>query len=227
MCPNVKDSPSVNVVSGVSQGSVVGLLLFILYTSKLFHIVGRYIVYYADDTTIYAVILRPLSGSQLMEWLNEDFIAAINSLCLKWHLRLNPKKTKSMVVSRSRTIAPCYGNLTLDGAELEELTSLHIPGVTLDSKLTFETHLREVVSMAGRCLGLLRPAGKFCDCSRVPKSCFNVYVLPSLEYCASCGCRLIWVCWKVLFAVRKGFVRVSFVVRAHRRKVSALYVFAL
>ena len=59
--------------------------------------------------------------------LNQD-VAAIHSWCLKWHMRLNPKKTKSMEVSRSRTYASGYGDLTLDGAELEEIKSLRTLG---------------------------------------------------------------------------------------------------
>ena len=66
-----------------------------------------------------------------MESLNQD-LAAINSWRLKWHMRLHPKKTKFIVVSRSRTSAPGYGDLTLGGAELEEVHSLHIPRVTFD-----------------------------------------------------------------------------------------------
>ena len=60
---------------------------------------------------------------------------------LKWHMRLNSKRTKSMVVSRSRTIIPGYDDLTLGGAELKELKSLRILGVTLNFKLTFQIHL--------------------------------------------------------------------------------------
>ena len=45
------------------------------------------------------------------------------------------------MVSRSRTYAPGYGDLTLDGAELEEVNSLHIFGATFDSTFTLETHL--------------------------------------------------------------------------------------
>ena len=41
---------------------------------------------------------------------------------------------------------PGYGDLTLGGTELEKLKILHILGVTLDSKLTYEAHLREDVS---------------------------------------------------------------------------------
>ena len=118
-----------------------------------------------------------------MESLNKD-LAVINSWCLKWHMRLNIKKTKSVVVSRSRTIAPGYGDLSFDGTELEELKSLRILGVTLDSKLKFETHVREVGSKVARSLGVVRRAGKLLDCPRVLKSCFNAYVLFSLEYCA-------------------------------------------
>ena len=38
---------------------------------------------------------------------------------------LNPRKTISMEASRSRTIVPGYGNLTLGGAELEEEKSAY------------------------------------------------------------------------------------------------------
>ena len=52
---------SVNVISGVTQGRVLGPFLFILYISKLFHIVGNNAVGYADVAKIYAVAPRPLS----------------------------------------------------------------------------------------------------------------------------------------------------------------------
>ena len=41
-------------------------------------------------------------------------------------MRFHFKKTKSMVVSRSRTITPDYGDVNLGGAELEEIKSLRI-----------------------------------------------------------------------------------------------------
>ena len=40
-------------------------------------------------------------------------------------MRLNVKQMKSMVVGRSRAIAPGYGHLTLGGAELEEVKSAY------------------------------------------------------------------------------------------------------
>ena len=38
----------------------------------------------------------------------------------------------------------------------QEVKSVRVLGVTLDSKLTFETHLWEVVSKPNRCLGVVR-----------------------------------------------------------------------
>ena len=89
-----------------------------------------------------------------------------------------------MVVYRSQTYAPGYGDLTLGDAELEDVKSLRIFRVTFDSKLTFETHLREVVSKAARSLGVVPRLGKLFDCSRVLNNCFNAYILSNLEYYA-------------------------------------------
>ena len=110
-----KFSESVNVVSTMLQASALGQL-FILYTSELFNIVGNHIVGYVDATTIYAVIPRPFSRPQVMESPNQG-LAAINSWCLDWHMRFNPKKTKSMLVSWSWIVAPGYDDLALGGAE--------------------------------------------------------------------------------------------------------------
>ena len=54
-------------------------------------------------------------------------------------MRLNPKKMKPMVVSRSRTNALGFSNFTLSGAELEEEKGLCIRGVIFDSKLTLNS----------------------------------------------------------------------------------------
>ena len=98
-----------------------------LYTSEILRIVGNNIVEYADDTTIFAVIRRPILRFQVIESLNQE-LAAVYFWCLKWHMRLNFKKTKSKVNSRFPIYAPGYYDLTLVSAELEQLRSLHIFG---------------------------------------------------------------------------------------------------
>ena len=55
---------------------------------------------------------------------------------------MNASKTKIMTVSRSRTMHPQSPPLTIGGTVLKESDDLVILGVTFDSKMTFEKHLR-------------------------------------------------------------------------------------
>ena len=61
-----------------------------------------------------------------------------------------------MIVSRSRTMHPQSPTLIIDGTVLKESDNLNILGVTFDSKLTFEKHLRSVSRAASQGLGILR-----------------------------------------------------------------------
>ena len=51
-------------VSGVPQGSVFGLLLFLFYTSEIFSILENKMIGYADDPTLMAVVPSPALALQ-------------------------------------------------------------------------------------------------------------------------------------------------------------------
>ena len=59
-------------------------------------------------------------------------------------MKLNAGKTKTMMVSRSRTMDPQSPPLTVGGTVPKESIDLDILGVTFDSKAIFEKHLRSV-----------------------------------------------------------------------------------
>ena len=71
-------------------------------------------------------------------------------------MKLNASKTKTMIVSRSRTVHAQVTPLTLDGIVLKESADLALLGVTCDAKMTFEKHLRSVSSAAAQRLGIMR-----------------------------------------------------------------------
>ena len=70
-------------------------------------------------------------------------------------MKLNASKTKTMIVSRSRTMHPKSQPLTIVRTVLKESDDLVILGETFDSKLTFEKHLRLVSRAASQRLGIL------------------------------------------------------------------------
>ena len=100
--------------------------------------------------------------------------------CNLWGMKLNA--TKTMIVSRSRTVHPQLTPLTLDGTMLKESADLFILGVTFDAKMTCEKHLRSVSSAAAQRLGIMRKSWRvFHDRSLLLRS-FGFFVLPVLEY---------------------------------------------
>ena len=98
-------SKLVNVVSEVPQGSIFGLLLFLLYSSELFSILENKLIGYADDSTLMAVVPSPGARVVVAESLIRDLVR-VNAWCNLWGMKLNVIKTKTMIVSRSCTMHP-------------------------------------------------------------------------------------------------------------------------
>ena len=62
----------VNMVFGAPQNSVLGPLLLLLYTSKLFSILKKKLYSYGADSTLVAVVPYPLDKVVVAEFLNRD-----------------------------------------------------------------------------------------------------------------------------------------------------------
>ena len=95
---------------------------------------------------------------------------------------LNVGKTKTMTISRSRTMLPSFPELTLNGVALKESSELIILGVTFDPKLSFERHVRSVAASASQNIVIMRRGLKIFDSFEVVYRCFNSFMLPVLEY---------------------------------------------
>jgi hypothetical protein len=157
-------SSSVSLFSGVPQGSVLGPLLFAIYTSPIAHICSTYSVnqrQYADDTQLF-IALSPSNFTGLISNL-ENCLSTLHSwFCLNG-LALNPDKSDAILFG-TRQRAHCYTDVTtvnVAGAVISLADRVKILGVTLDSRLTMDDHVAAVCKAAMyhiRALRQIRPA---------------------------------------------------------------------
>ena len=105
-------SERIPIISGMLQGSVLGPLIFILYTNEMFELVENRLFAYADDSTLLAVVHKPADRPAVVASHNRD-LACIQEWCNHWCMILHFNKTKALVVSRSRTESPPHGELVL------------------------------------------------------------------------------------------------------------------
>ena len=101
-------------MSGVPQGSVLGPQLFFLYTAELFSIVESMIYGYTDDSTLVAVVPSHGERVDVSESMNRD-LNRVSVWCNLWGMKLHSPQltnqlTKTMIVSRSRTVQPQLTN---------------------------------------------------------------------------------------------------------------------
>ena len=170
---------SIDVISAVPQGSVLGPLLFLLYIADL----PGLLLY---DSTLLCRIPHPRDRSSVAASLNDD-LAVISDWCSRWGMLVNPSKTRGVLISRSHTVEPLillFPDLVVDGTVVEMVSELKILGVILDSRLAFEKQVRAIAASASRRVGILsKTMSVFQDVAFVAK-CFWAFILPVLEYCS-------------------------------------------
>ena len=93
-------------------------LLFLLFTSLLFSILENKLIGYADDSTLMAVVPSLGVRVTVAESLISD-LGRVSEWCDLWGMKLNASKTKTMIVTRSRTMHPQSAPLTI-GTVLKE-----------------------------------------------------------------------------------------------------------
>ena len=169
--------------SGVSQGSVLGPLMFNIYTRELASILENTFVGYADDSTLIAIIPSPKHRVSVACSLIGDLVRQ-HAWCELWGMLLNLSKTKAMLLSRSRTIHPQHPDISINDTILENVSELRILGLIFDTKLTFEKHIRSVVSSAVQKLGILRLTWSIYQDADIVARCFWSLILPVVEYCS-------------------------------------------
>ena len=136
---------------GVPQGSILGPLLFILHFNDLpSAVVECSILMYADDTviffaapevsTIQATLLRELQAIECWPHLNSLFI--------------NKTRIEAMLLGTSQKLAKINQfSITIGGSTIKHVTEFKYLGVIFDEHLSWNEHVKAIVSNSGRWVG--------------------------------------------------------------------------
>ena len=116
-------------MSGVPQGTVLGLLLFSLYINDISADIESEIRLFADDCVCY----REIKNEEDTLKLQRD-IDRLGSWARKWGMRFQTNKRSSKI----------QANYTLEGTVLENVESIKYLGVTITNDLKWNTHISNV-----------------------------------------------------------------------------------
>jgi len=150
--------------SGVPQGSVLGPLLFTIFTSPVSNIASLHNVHqhqYADDTQLFISLSPTLFSAEISNL--SGCLSALNSWFCINGLALNPDKSDAIVLE-TRQRSASYSSLTsVDdaGSTIALADHIKVLGVTLDKHLTFDDHVNSVSKSAFyhiRAMRHIRPA---------------------------------------------------------------------
>ena len=132
------------VLSGVPQGSVLGPLLFVIYTSDIKYSLKSPFVMYADDLKIY-------NKSCNFTVLQNDLDVVANWSCT-WLLPINSAKCVVLYTNSSRNPKHDYH---VNGTQLFKVDSYRNLGVMVSSSVLWSEHIAEVVKKANRIIFLI------------------------------------------------------------------------
>ena len=145
---------------GVPQGSILGPLLFILYTNDMSNItVNNKVIVYADDTTVLITGRNLTEAKQHCNDILERFYLyfSLNKLSI------NPTKTKYIVYKpklksyeNKKKLRDTTGTvIMMSDTKLQEVESIRFLGVIINNNLTWELHKKHIFTKVSRTIGLL------------------------------------------------------------------------
>ena len=145
------------VLYKVPQGSVLGPILFFLYTADLLQLVKRHQLIphaYANDTQVYG-FCRPADSADICEKVSVC-VDEVSAWMASNRLQLNHAKTKVLVLwctsSRRQHQIPS-GPVHIGTTDVQPVSSTRDLGVYIDADMSMRTHVTAVV---GACFATLR-----------------------------------------------------------------------
>ena len=163
-----------HIIAGVPQGSIDGPRLFNLFMNDLIFFITTFLSNYADDNSLYnrgkdlelikSVLVNDFRA--VKEWFYENFMI------------LNPKKCHYMCIGKStESDIFKFENVCLENSKEEVIL-----GITIDDKLTFDSHIKSICRKAGQKLSALSRISPYLETDK-KELLFKSMVQSQFNYC--------------------------------------------
>jgi hypothetical protein len=216
-------SSTVRLICGVPQGSVLGPLLFIMYTADLVALIQEHGLsphLYADDTQTYGAC-APSEVDSFLSKVSECVCSAAEWMRSN-RLQLNAAKTEFLwcATSRRQHRLPATGP-TVGSSAVIPADFVRDLGIFIDSDLSMRTHVQKTVSRCFAALRQLRSIRRHVPTS-VLHSLVVSLVLSRLDYGNSVLVGLPAVLLRRLQSVQNAAARLIFNLRRSEHIADAL-----
>ena len=151
---NGQHSSWTDVKAGVSQRSILGPLLFLIYINDLPNGLNSNVKLFADETSLFFVVHNITDSANL---LNSD-LSKIKEWTLQWKMSFNPdpiKQAQEITFSR-KTSKRNHSGLMFNNSIVNLTTNHKHLGMIFDLKLNFDEHSKFVLKKINKTVGLIR-----------------------------------------------------------------------
>jgi hypothetical protein len=137
-----RPSAEQTLLAGVPQGGALSPLLYTLYTSDLPSHPACQIATFADDTAVFATN----KNIKFCQVALRTYVRNLETWAKRWRIKINAEKSRRVIFTKKHT--PQLQDLRLFDKIIPTGPQVKYLGVTLDNKLLFSTHIKQLALRA-------------------------------------------------------------------------------